>query len=253
MNTVESQIDGSRMPSVQIDALSLCFNGTTIFDQLSLEIDGGTCTCILGPSGCGKSTLLKIISGNRSIDYQGTVQITPGPAGANPTAWMSQNDLLLPWMGVKENVLLGAKLRFELSSALEKKAAQLLEEAGLGDYGDSLPSALSGGMRQRVALLRTLMEDRPVLLMDEPFSSLDALTRIKLQQLAAKLTRGKTVLLVTHDPMEALRLGDKIVVLSGSPAEVTAVFEPGGTLPREPGESIVREHYPLLLKTLMEP
>ncbi len=253
MNTVESQIDGSRMPSVQIDALSLCFNGTTIFDQLSLEIDGGTCTCILGPSGCGKSTLLKIISGNRSIDYQGTVQIAPGPAGANPTAWMSQNDLLLPWMGVKENVLLGAKLRFELSSALEKKAAQLLEEAGLGDYGDSLPSALSGGMRQRVALLRTLMEDRPVLLMDEPFSSLDALTRIKLQQLAAKLTRGKTVLLVTHDPMEALRLGDKIVVLSGSPAEVTAVFEPGGTLPREPGESIVREHYPLLLKTLMEP
>jgi len=240
------------MPSVLIDSLSLSFNGKAVFDHLSMEIDGGRCTCILGPSGCGKSTLLKMISGNRSIDYEGTIEITQEPVTVNPTAWMSQNDLLLPWMNVKDNVLLGAKLRFEVSSALENKAIELLEEAGLAEYGTSLPSALSGGMRQRVALLRTLMEDRPVLLMDEPFSALDALTRIRLQHLAAKLTRGKTVMLVTHDPLEALRLGDKVLVLAGSPATVAACFEPGGTPPRDAGDTIVHEHYQLLLKTLLE-
>lgn len=240
------------MPSVILNKVSLSFEGTTIFDQLSLQIEGGKCTCLLGPSGCGKSTLLKMISGNRSIEYQGSIRIAPGPADTNLTAWMSQNDLLLPWMSVEDNVLLGAKLRFEVSSSLHEKGTRLLEEAGLGAYRKSLPSALSGGMRQRVALLRTLMEDRPVLLMDEPFSALDALTRIKLQQLAAKLTKGKTVLLVTHDPLEALRLGDKILVLRGTPANVAACFEPEGKSPRDAGDSIVSEQYPLLLKTLME-
>lgn len=240
------------MPSVILDKVSLSFEGTTIFDQLSLQIEGGKCTCLLGPSGCGKSTLLKMISGNRSIEYQGSIHIAPGPADTNLTAWMSQNDLLLPWLSVEDNVLLGAKLRFEVSSSLHEKGVRLLEEAGLGAYRKSLPSALSGGMRQRVALLRTLMEDRPVLLMDEPFSALDALTRIKLQQLAAKMTKGKTVLLVTHDPLEALRLGDKILVLRGTPASVAACFEPEGKSPRDAGDSIVSEQYPLLLKTLME-
>jgi len=240
------------MPSVILDKVSLSFEGTTIFDQLSLQIEGGKCTCILGPSGCGKSTLLKMISGNRSIEYQGSIRITPGPADTNLTAWMSQNDLLLPWMSLEDNVLLGAKLRFEVSSSLREKGVRLLEEAGLGAYRKSLPSALSGGMRQRAALLRTLMEDRPVLLMDEPFSALDALTRIRLQQLAAKLTKGKTVLLVTHDPLEALRLGDKILVLAGTPASVAASFEPEGKSPRDAGDSIVSEQYPLLLKTLMK-
>ena len=239
------------MPSVLLDKVSLSFEGTTIFEQLSLQIESGKCTCILGPSGCGKSTLLKMISGNRSINYQGTIRITPGPADSNLTAWMSQNDLLLPWMNVEDNVLLGAKLRFDVSSSLREKGARLLGEAGLGAYRKSLPSTLSGGMRQRVALLRTLMEDRPVLLMDEPFSALDALTRIKLQQLAAKLTKGKTVLLVTHDPLEALRLGDKILVLAGTPARVAASFEPEGKSPRDADDSIVSEQYPLLLKTLM--
>ena len=96
------------------------------------------------------------------------------------------------------------------------------------------------------------MEDRPVLLMDEPFSALDALTRMKLQDLAARLTRGKTVLLVTHDPLEALRLGDAILVLNGSPAEVTASFKPGGIPPRAADSALIQEHYPLLLNSLMQ-
>ncbi len=252
MNSDPAQTAGDMMPSVIIDSLSVSFEETLIFDRLSLQIEGGKCTCILGPSGCGKSTLLKIISGNRTIACQGSVHITPGPADTNLTAWMSQNDLLLPWMNVEDNVLLGAKLRFEVSNSLREKGARLLEEAGLGEYRKSLPSSLSGGMRQRVALLRTLMEDRPVLLMDEPFSSLDALTRIRLQDLAAGLTRGKTVLLVTHDPLEALRLGDTILVLGGSPARVAARFEPDGEAPRQAADSVISKQYPLLVQTLME-
>ncbi len=252
MNSDSDQTAGAMNPSVVIDSLSLSFEETLLFDRLSLQVEGGKCTCILGPSGCGKSTLLKIISGNRAIACQGSVRIAPGPADTNLTAWMSQNDLLLPWMTVEDNVLLGAKLRFGVSIALREKAARLLAEAGLGDYRTSLPASLSGGMRQRVALLRTLMEDRPILLMDEPFSALDALTRIRLQDLAARLTRGKTVLLVTHDPLEALRLADTILVLGGSPARVAARFEPGGETPRQAADSVISKAYPLLVKTLME-
>ncbi len=252
MNSDTTQAAGAMMPSVVIDSLTISFEETLLFDRLSLQVEGGKCTCVLGPSGCGKSTLLKIISGNRAIACQGSVRIAPGPEGTNLTAWMSQNDLLLPWMSVEDNVLLGAKLRFGVSIALREKAVQLLEEAGLGGYREALPSSLSGGMRQRVALLRTLMEDRPVLLMDEPFSALDALTRIRLQDLAARLTRGKTVLLVTHDPLEALRLADTILVLGGSPARVAARFEPGGETPRQAADSVISKAYPLLVKTLME-
>lgn len=223
-----------------------------LFDELSLRVDGGRCTCILGPSGCGKSTLLKMISGNSSTQFQGSIDFLPAATGGNITSWMGQNDMLLPWMDVENNVLLGAKLRFEVTPTLRKKAVQLLTDAGLGDYCSSLPATLSGGMRQRVALLRTLMEERPILLMDEPFSALDALTRIKLQDLAAQMTRGRTVLLVTHDPMEALRLGDKILVLAGRPAKVVATFEPGGESPRDVGDINIVQQYPVLLQTLMQ-
>lgn len=239
-------------PPILVEDLTLSFGNSPLFRDLSMEIGGGQCTCILGPSGCGKSTLLRLISGANGLNYSGRIKTPSENTLSQSTAWMSQNDLLLPWMSVEQNVLLGARLRFQVSSSLQEKGAQLLQDAGLAMYAKSLPSALSGGMRQRVALLRTLMEDRPVLLMDEPFSALDALTRIKLQQVSAKLTRGKTVLLVTHDPLEALRLGDKILVLAGSPVKVVACFEPGGESPRDAADNTVSKQYPLLLKTLME-
>jgi len=244
--------DGLDAVSIVLDNVSLSFAGTVIFENLSLQVEGGKCTCLLGPSGCGKSTLLKMISGNTSIHYQGSISFSPRSRRGNMTAWMSQNDLLLPWMDVENNVLLGAKLRFKRDSHQRQQAAKFLTEAGLGEHATSLPAVLSGGMRQRVALLRTLMEDRPILLMDEPFSALDALTRIKLQNMAAQMTRGKTVLLVTHDPMEALRLGDKILVMAGNPAKVTAIFEPGGTTPRNADDGSVGKQYPLLLSKLLE-
>jgi putative hydroxymethylpyrimidine transport system ATP-binding protein len=238
-------------PAILFDQVSLDFAGKPLFRELDLQLPGGKCTCILGPSGCGKSTLLKLIAGTPALPFSGAIQFEPQVDDSRKVAWMSQNDLLLPWLSLVDNVLLGARLRHELSASLRQKALRLIHEAGLGGYEQALPAALSGGMRQRGALLRTLMEERPILLMDEPFSALDALTRVRLQNLSARLTQGATVVLVTHDPLEALRLGDRIIVLAGSPVQVTEIIEPGGLPPREPGDPAITSQYAGLLSLLM--
>jgi len=238
-------------PDIVLQGINLDFAGQPLFADLSLTIAGGRTTCILGPSGCGKSTLLKLMAGAPYLDFSGTIRFAPHPATPGQTAWMSQNDLLLPWFTLLDNVLLGARLRGELSESRRKKALALIREAGLAGYEDKLPAALSGGMRQRGALLRTLMEERPVILMDEPFSALDALTRVRLQNLAARLTVGATVVLVTHDPMEALRIGHNIIVLGGTPVQVLETIEPAGLPPREPGDPTLAALHAGLLKRLL--
>ena len=236
-------------PEIIIDRLSLDFDGKPLFVDVSLRLPSGQTTCILGPSGCGKSTLLKLIAGAVSLPYRG--QIRFDPKNNRCVAWMGQNDLLLPWLTLVENVLFGARLRDEVTPALRERALSLIEDAGLAGYEQALPATLSGGMRQRAALLRTLMEARPVLLMDEPFSALDALTRVRLQNLAARMTEGATVVLVTHDPLEALRLADRIVVLASSPIQVAEIFDPGGRPPRQADDPIIAAHYAQLLALLM--
>jgi len=243
---------GSPAPDIIFDRICLDFGGKPLFQEVSLRLPGGRTTCILGPSGCGKSTLLKLIAGSASLPFTGQIHFEPRPEEGRAVAWMAQHDLLLPWLTLVENVLLGARLRHELSEPLRHKALHLIHEAGLTGYEHALPSALSGGMRQRAALLRTLMEERPVLLMDEPFSALDALTRVRLQNLAARMTTGATVVLVTHDPLEALRLGDRIVVLAGSPAQVAEIIEPGGATPRQADDPALAAHYAPLLALLMQ-
>lgn len=234
-------------PAIVIDRVSLEFEGRPLFTDLSLRFAAGRTTCLLGPSGCGKSTLLKLIAGSVAVPASGRVCFEPDPAGARVVAWMGQNDLLLPWLSLLDNVLLGARLRGEVDEARRARAHELLRAAGLDGREQALPVALSGGMRQRGALLRTLMEERPVLLMDEPFSALDALTRMRLQNLAAQLTHGATVMLVTHDPLEALRLADRIIVLTGAPAQVAATLELDGDAPRDPGDpDLARRHAELL-------
>ena len=239
-------------PAIVFDRVSLDFSGKPLFWDLSLRLEGGQSTCILGPSGCGKSTLLKLIAGSTALPYSGAIRLDTTPPGGQQVAWMGQNDLLLPWLTLLENVLLGARLRHELTEARRHKAVTLIHEAGLTGYEQALPNALSGGMRQRAALLRTLMEGRPVLLMDEPFSALDALTRFRLQNLAARLTKGATVVLVTHDPLEALRLADRIIVLAGAPVQIAEILElDEGAAPRDPGDPTVTSRYPHLLSLLM--
>lgn len=165
---------------------------------------------------------------------------------------MGQDDLLLPWMTLHDNVLLGPRLRGELTDELRAKASDLIVRARLAGYENALPSALSGGMRQRGALLRTLMEERQVLLMDEPFSALDALTRIKLQDLSAEMTKGTTILLVTHDAAEALRMAHRIIILGGEPAGVKTTIELSTPPPRDPDSKEVLDNYGTILGLLLE-
>jgi len=142
---------------------------------------------------------------------------------------MAQEDLLLPWLSVLENTVLGARLRGETPDL--PRARHLLQRVGLEQHMDKKPSALSGGMRQRTSLARTLMEDRPIAFLDEPFSALDASTRADMQDLATEMLAGKTVLLVTHDPAEAMRLGDKVIVLAADGATEWPV--PASSPPRD--------------------
>ncbi len=169
--------------------------------------------------------------------------MVPTPERALPSgriAYMAQQDLLLPWMTVLDNVLLGPTLRRERPDPETRgRARDLLARVGLGGREGDRPAALSGGQRQRVALARTLMEDRPLVLMDEPFSALDAITRLRLQELAAELLAGRTVLLVTHDPLEALRLCHRIHVMAGAPAHVGPALEPPAAPPRAPDDPAV--------------
>jgi putative hydroxymethylpyrimidine transport system ATP-binding protein len=236
----DSQPDlDSRAPSITLEQVSFSYPGAQIFHALNFFVTGGQWTCLIGPSGCGKSTLLRLISGTLRDRLSGKIRLGDGHSRRERTAWMAQKDLLLPWLNVVDNVCLGARLRNELSEQKRKRAISLLKDAGLGDYSHALPSALSGGMRQRVALLRTLMEERSIILMDEPFSALDALTRLKLQDLAAHLVGRATVLMVTHDPLEALRLGHRIYVMTGRPARLSDPLVPPGTPPRKPGDPAV--------------
>lgn len=237
-------------PSVTLEQVSFAYPGEQIFRSLNFTVQSGQWTCLIGPSGCGKSTLLKLISGILREGLSGQIHFSNGNNHKGLTAWMSQKDLLLPWLNVVDNVCLGARLRGEMTARKRSRAMSLLEDAGLGESANVLPSSLSGGMRQRVALLRTLMEERSVILMDEPFSALDALTRLKLQDLAARLVEGATVLMVTHDPLEALRLGHRIYVMTGKPAKLSDALIPPGSPPRDPGDSAIISMQATLLERL---
>ncbi len=237
-------------PPIRLEDLSFSFPDSPVFSRLNLNIEGGLCTCILGPSGCGKSTLLRLISGSAGLEYSGNIRFD-GVSQNENIAWMAQKDLLLPWMSVLDNILLGARLRGNITPDKKEKAENLLNAAGLNGCRKKHPDELSGGMRQRVALLRTLMEERPIILMDEPFSALDALNRVRLQNLTVDLIHGATVLLVTHDPMEALRIGDRIHVLSGNPARAGDVIVPPGPKPRNVANTSIASLNAQLLDQLL--
>ncbi|MCS6877540.1 MAG: ATP-binding cassette domain-containing protein [Geminicoccaceae bacterium] len=224
---------GTPAPGIRLEVERLLFDGAELFRDLVLEIPGGRWTCLLGPSGVGKSTLLRLLAGL----LPGAARVaSDGLPLSGRIAWMAQSDLLFPWLSVLDNLVVGYRLRGAPRALLAEKRAQarsLLEKIGLGGYAEALPAALSGGMRQRAALARTLLEDRPVVLMDEPFSALDAITRHRLQDLAAELLAGRTVVLVTHSPLEALRLGHEVRILEGRPVRLDPPLQIGGRPPRE--------------------
>lgn len=241
-------IEGAVGIDVELKLNRLGYGSRTVLEDLSLHLESATITCLLGPSGVGKSTLLRLLAGLIALPAGATLGATDGQPLAGRVAYMDQRDLLLPWLKVIDNVMLGAKLRGEPPQ--RRRALALLAAVGLRGREAETPASLSGGQRQRVALARTLMENRPLVLMDEPFSSLDAVTRHQLQSLAAELLHQRTVLLVTHDPAEALRLGHVIHVLAGDPATLSAPMQVPGKIPRELADPTLRPLHQALLSRL---
>ncbi|MEO8400180.1 MAG: ABC transporter ATP-binding protein [Gammaproteobacteria bacterium] len=237
-------------------AITLCeahltFAETVIFENLNLTLSTNKITCLLGPSGVGKSSLLKLIAGlipcRSSAEKLGSKNSEPL---FKQIAYMAQTDLLLPWCSAMDNVLIGARLRGKIPADLMLEAKKLFVSVGLTAHEKKFPHQLSGGMRQRVALVRTLLQNKPVVLMDEPFSAVDAITRFQLQTLAANLLKNRTVLLVTHDPLEALRLADDIYILSGRPAKLDLIAQLKTDAPRNFSDAEVTKYQSILFDAL---
>lgn len=234
---------------IEVRDLALRFGETSIFEKLSFDIPQGEFCALLGASGVGKTTLLRIVAGLEKPSA-GYVKASDGGAVPGRIAYMGQQDLLYPWLTVRKNVTLGARLRSEPVD--QDWADHLLECVGLADRATALPMHLSGGMRQRAAIARTLYEKRPIVLMDEPFSALDAITRATVQELAAELLADRTVLLITHDPMEACRLGHQLLVLAGRPAVLDPPVRIPGATPRETDNPDVMQAQAQLLRRFQE-
>jgi NitT/TauT family transport system ATP-binding protein len=183
---------------------------------LSLGAEPGEVLAVVGPSGCGKSTLLELVCGLQTPDR--------GTLACAPAALMPQRDLLLPWLNAVDNAALALRIAGARRGPARDRAGALFEQLGLGGFANAHPAELSGGMRQRVAFMRTLLSGKPVLCLDEPFGALDAITRAEMQDwLAGTLAREpRTVLLVTHDVEEAVVLADRVLVLSPRPGRVLA-------------------------------
>ncbi len=218
----------------QVDALA----------PVDLTVANGEFVTLIGPSGCGKSTLFNIIAGVDEpsagiITLDGeTNRVRAGKAG-----YMPQQPLLLPWRTVEENVMLGLDVRHVRRTQAQQEAHELLKRFGLVEFAQNYPATLSGGMRQRVALLRTVLFNHAFLLLDEPFGALDALTRLSLQVWLLDLWQSfhSSVLFVTHDVREAILLSDRIYVLSGRPARVLRVVEVPLSRPRQQKQLVSEE------------
>lgn len=202
---------------------------------IDLTVAEGEFVTVIGPSGCGKSTLFTIVAGIEQPSA-GVVAIDgdANTARAGKAGYMPQQPLLLPWRTVEENVMLGLDVRRVPRQKSQAEAHELLKRFGLADFAQSYPAMLSGGMRQRVALLRTVLFNAAFLLLDEPFGALDALTRLSLQMWLLELwqTFHSSVLFITHDVREAILLSDRIYVLSARPARVLRVVEVNLPRPR---------------------
>ncbi|MGN6557067.1 MAG: ABC transporter ATP-binding protein [Solirubrobacterales bacterium] len=215
-----------RTQGISLSALEHSYGELRTLAAIDLEVPGGGVVGLVGPSGCGKSTLLELICGLRE-QSGGAIAIGEHNAATERLArcaFMPQRDLLLPWYTAIDNAALALRNQGMRRQPARAAAAELFERFGLGGFETARPAELSGGMRQRVAFLRTLIAGKPVLALDEPFAALDAITRAEMQEWLAAALRSdpRTVVLVTHDVEEALYLCDRVAVLSARPAQIIA-------------------------------
>jgi putative hydroxymethylpyrimidine transport system ATP-binding protein len=206
-----------------VDAVTKAFGTLPVLDGVTLDVAPGEFVSVIGPSGCGKSTLFNVIAGLERPDG-GRVLVDGADATGrtDPFAYMPQQDLLFPWRSVLDNTALGLEVAGVPRREARRRAGELFAPFGLAGFEDARPGDLSGGMRQRAALLRTVVQDRAVLLLDEPFGALDSLTRTDMQTWldGVRARFDWTVLLITHDIREAVRMSDRVVVLGPRPATV---------------------------------
>jgi NitT/TauT family transport system ATP-binding protein len=234
--------EGTAEAAIQITDVTKTFgkgrSATVALDGVSLSVAPGEFVCLIGASGCGKSTLLSLVAGLEA-PTSGTVS-----SGGRRVAFMFQEPALFPWFTAAQNVALPLKANGVGHRERRARVRDLLASVHLGGFADKRPHELSGGMRQRVALARALAQDAEVLLMDEPFGALDAMTRDLLHELLEGIWRrqGFSVLFVTHEVREAVRLGDRVVLLSSRPGRVLEEFDIGIERPRgiDSGQTVER-------------
>jgi ABC-type nitrate/sulfonate/bicarbonate transport system ATPase subunit len=225
-------------------------------EGVDLEVREREAVAVVGPSGCGKSTLLELIAGLQEPDGGSVTAAGSHEAKQrlDACAYMPQQDLLLPWRNALANAALALECQGMSKSEARRQAIPLFERFGLAEFERSYPNELSGGMRQRVAFLRTLLAGRPVLLLDEPFASLDSITRGQMQEWLAEAlaTEPRTVLLVTHDTEEALFLADRVVVLSPRPGRVVEELVVPFPRPRNRRETVTDPTFSQLKQRALE-
>jgi putative hydroxymethylpyrimidine transport system ATP-binding protein len=239
-------------PAIDIRSATLAYENICVFKNIDLHLAAKQWTALLGRSGVGKTSLLRMIAGLTlpKEKIQGTIIADNLKPVSQQIAYMAQTDLLLPWLNIIDNVMLSAKLS-PTNSATKTQAITLLDAVGLSAAKQLYPQQLSGGMRQRAALVRTLLADQPIVLMDEPFSALDAITRYKLQNLAADLLHDKTVFFITHDPTEALRLAHNIYMMTDHPATLKHITTLSSKTPRDLNDPLVIEWQTKLFRELL--
>lgn len=218
---------GTARPAIRINALHKRFGKLVAIDRVSVDIRPGEFFMIVGPSGCGKTTLLRILAGLETAT-SGSIEIdTPVESGRPDNSMVFQGDSIFPWMTVWNNAAYGLRMRNAPAAVIKERVGHYLERTGLTRFADYYPHQLSGGMKQRVSIARAFANDPEILLMDEPFSALDAQNKLLLQEELLRIwdEHKKTVAFITHSVDEAVYLGDRIMVMTAQPGRVKSLVD----------------------------
>ncbi|WP_231693680.1 ABC transporter ATP-binding protein [Ottowia caeni] len=252
-----SSLNTPNMPLLELKSVSKTFGEVRALSGLDMSIAPGELITVVGPSGCGKSTLFNIVAGLEEPDYGGALHFEGRSCHAfellGRVSFMPQRDLLLPWRTVIDNAILAIEVEGMPRAQARAMALKMLPEFGLAGFENQYPHQLSGGMRQRVALMRTFMFKRDLMLLDEPFGALDALTRTMMQRwlLDVWQKHRRTILFITHDVDEALFLGDRVLAMSARPGKIKLELPVSLPRPRRP-ELLTDPEFIRLKRILLE-